>query len=278
MKNNKNLTDIFLETASNLKDENNLVSIKNYNYNIKKTSFKTKDFNDINYVSLFDIKDLMLFSDKIKSYLTTLLKNEIKKFIQLKNISIKNILVVGFGNKNYMADCLGDKVVSRIFATRELVKRNILSSKKFNNVSAYSLSVLGQSGIESADVVKKLCEITKPDLVIAVDTFVSSKVFRLGKSLQISSKGFSPGAGVGNERKSIDKDNLNCPVFTIGVPLLICANTIASKKRQKQLDDLVVMDKEIEKYIKFYSTIIANAINTSVNKKVLLKEILQLMY
>lgn len=277
MKSNSILTDIFLETAKNLKDNNNSLSIKDYNYNIKKTSFKTKDFDDVNYVSLFDIKNLMLFSDKIKSYLTTLLKNEIKKFIRLKNINIKNILIVGFGNKNYMADCLGDKVVSRIFATRELVKRKILSSKKFNNISAYSLSVLGQSGIESADVVKKLCEITKPDLVIAVDTFVSSKVFRLGKSLQISSKGFSPGAGVGNERKSIDKDNLNCPVFTIGVPLLICASTVARTKQQN-LDDLVVMDKEIEKYIKFYSTIIANAINTSVNKKVSLKEILQLMY
>ena len=271
------ITDIFLESSTILKQKNKSLNITNYNYQIKKTNFEINENNITDYVSLFDIKDLMLFDEKIKNYLTMLLKNEIKKFIKLKNIKLQSVLVVGFGNKNYMADCLGDKVASKIFATRQLVYSNVLSSKRFNRVSSYSLSVLGQSGIESADVVKKLCEITKPQLVIAVDTFVSSKLSRLGKSLQISTKGFNPGAGVGNTRKLVDNVSLNSQVFTIGVPLLISASTIADKST-KNLNDLVVMDKEIEKYIKFYSVIISNAINLAVNKNVSLKEILQLIY
>lgn len=277
MKEKSIITDIFLETSRISKQKNKSLNITDYNYQIKKTNFEINENNVTDYVSLFDIKDLMLFDEKIKNYLTMLLKNEIKRFIKLKNIKLQSILVVGFGNKNYMADCLGDKVVSKIFATRQLVSSNVLSSKKFNKVSSYSLSVLGQSGIESADVVKKLCEITRPQLVIAVDTFVSSKLSRLGKSLQISTKGFNPGAGVGNTRKLVDNVSLNSQVFTIGVPLLISASTIADKAT-KNLNDLVVMDKEIEKYIKFYSVIISNAINLAVNKNVSLKEILQLIY
>ena len=139
--------------------------------------------------------------------------------------------------------------------------------------------MFGKSGIESAEVIKKLTEIVSPDLVIVIDTFVSNSIKRLGKSVQISSCGISPGAGVGNYRKDINFKYLKLPVFSIGVPLLISAETLSqSTKNNKLLKEFVVMNKEIEKDVKYFSTIIANAINLALHKNVTLKEINELMY
>lgn len=238
---------------------------------IKKTKLElgiTKQFykENNNFYTIFDIKDLLLFDIKLKNKLIYLLKNEIKRYIKLTKISLKSVLILGIGNKNMIADCLGDKVVEKILSTRQFDK-GILDDR-FINVSSYSLGVFGKTGIESANVCNKLCEIVKPDLVILIDTFVTIDKTRFNKSVQLSSCGISPGAGVDNARKYINYEFLKIPVFSIGVPLLFDLEKIK----------LFVMDKEIEKYVKFYSDIIASGINLSLHKDVSLNEMLKLIF
>ena len=250
-------SDIVFESSKMLK--NMQVKNKKINNNITKSWFTGNES-----YSIFDIKDLYAFDVNLKRELIKLLKSEIRKYLKEKQINCKSVLVVGLGNKDMVADYLGDKVVSRIFATRQFDKR--LIDDRFIDVSSYSLGVFGKTGIESASVVEKLKEIVNPDLIIAVDTFVTNKYERLNKSLQISSCGISPGAGVDNARKYINYEFLKVPVFSIGVPLLI------------NHKNSTFMDKEIEKYVKFYAEIIASSINTSVNKNVSESEIEKLMY
>lgn len=230
---------------------------------------------------LFDCEDLNYFDKKLQNTFINNLTKEIKRMVNELIPECNNVLVVGFGNKNMLADCLGDKVVERIFTTRHLKKQGIESVRNCATVSCFSCNVYGKTGIESAEIVKQLVNIVKPDLVICVDTFVASSVTRLGKSVQICSCGLTPGSGVGNHRKNISKEYIGVPVFTIGVPLLIAGATLAGslqKKYNKQISDLVVMDKEIEKYVKYFAIIIANSINLAVNKNITLKQINDLTY
>lgn len=251
------ISDIVFESSRILKS-NKLKSVKIDN-NINRIRFFDKD-----RYTIFDINDLLMFDSDLKKKLIKLLKNEIRHYLKYKNINCKSLLVVGLGNKDMMADCLGDKVINKIFATRQFNKR--LIDDRFIDVSSYSLGVFGKTGIESASVVEKLKEIVKPDLIIVVDTFVTNKYERLNKSLQFSSCGISPGAGVDNARKYINYEFLKVPTFSIGVPLLI------------NYRYFTFMDKEIEKYVKFYSDIIAGGINTAVHKDVSESEIEKLRY
>ncbi len=250
-------SDIVFESSKILK--NKQVRNKEINDNITKIWLSSTES-----YTIFDIKDIYAFDVNLKRELIQLLKNEIRKYLKEKKINCKSVLVVGLGNKDMVADCLGDKVVSRIFATRQFDKK--LIDDRFIDVSSYSLGVFGKTGIESASVVEKLKEIVNPNLVIVVDTFVTNKYERLNKSLQISSCGISPGAGVDNARKYINYEFLKVPVFSIGVPLLI------------NHKNSTFMDKEIEKYVNFYAEIIASSINISVNKNVSESEIEKLMY
>lgn len=253
-------SDIFFENTKLKKGTD--YKIKDVDYNISKTSYK----KGCDYYTLFDIKSLMTFDENLKMKLTYLLKNEIREYIKKLKIKANSVLVVGLGNKNMVADCLGDKVVEKVLATRQF--DGILDKNRFSEVSCYSLGVFGKTGIETASVVKKLQELVGAELVIVVDTFVTKKLFRFNKSLQLSSCGISPGAGVDNARKYINYDFLGVPVFSMGVPLLFDYG----KK------DLVVMDKEIEKYVKFFSDILSMGINISINKNISIKEMKQLIY
>ena len=250
-------SDIVFESSKILKNEN--VKSKKINDNITKLWITGNES-----YTIFDINDLFAFDVDLKRQLIKLLKSEIRKYLKEKQINCNSVLVVGLGNKDMIADCLGDKVVSRIFATRQFDKQ--LIDKRFIDVSSYSLGVFGKTGIESASVVEKLKEIVKPNLVIVIDTFVTNRYERLNKSLQISSCGISPGAGVDNARKYINYEFLKVPVFSIGVPLLI------------NHKNSTFMDKEMEKYVKFYAEIIATSINISVNKNVSESEIDKMMY
>lgn len=278
MKNSKKQSncDIFFE--SNNSDINSNVKTTNLKMGISKISYSIKTDKEAKQMGrekgkyvIFDAKSLNCFDQSLKKYLTKLLRDEIRKLCG-KNSNVNNVLVVGVGNKSMVADCLGDKVVENIFCTRQFPKS--LLDERFVDVSAYSLGVFGKTGIESAEVVQKLCSIVNPSLVIVVDTYTTSVLGRLNKSVQISSCGLSPGSGVDNARKYINKQFLNVPVFSIGVPLLIQEQTLLNKNK----GEYVFLDREIEKYLQFYSYVISNAINTAFHKNVSINEIQDLRY
>ena len=172
----------------------------------------------------------------------------------------KRFLVVGLGNEDITPDALGPLCVSKIFSTRHLEKiaQSDLGLPKLNPVASISTGVLGQTGIETAEYVKGIVNIVKPELVIMVDALASAKKENLCKTIQLTNTGITPGSGVGNYRNHIDKDLLGTSVISIGVPTVInIENTI----------DMFVTPKEIDMIVKRAASLIAMGINCAIQPK-----------
>ena len=106
------------------------------------------------------------------------------------------------------------------------------------------------TGIETVEVVKGVTDRVKPDLVIAIDALAARKVSRVNSTIQLSNTGVAPGAGVGNKRKTLNKESLGVPVIAIGVPTVVDAATMANDTIEKVIDALI---KESKKGSSFYN-------------------------
>ena len=87
---------------------------------------------------------------------------------------------------------------------------------------------MGETGIETSDIIKSIVEKIKPDLLIAIDALTSSSLNRINKTIQITDTGIHPGSGIGNNRKEISREVLGIPVIAIGVPTTVDAVSIVS--------------------------------------------------
>lgn len=197
------------------------------------------------------INDIDIFDGRLKK-----LADLIKKLLPKK---CKNVLIAGVGNLEITADALGPKTNSYIFATRHLskdLKRN-LGYENIKNVCAIRTGVLGETGIESAEIIKGIVDIIKPDCVIVVDALSSSSVERLGTTVQISNVGISPGSGVGNHRYEISKNTLGVPVISVGIPTVISSNNI----KNISSSSMFVTPREIDRVIEQGAKLIGMSIN-----------------
>ena len=82
-------------------------------------------------------------------------------------------------------------------------------------VSCVHTGVLGDTGIETCEIIKGIVEQTKPSCVIAVDALAAGSAERLGTTIQFSDSGIFPGSGVGNHRHEISKATLGVPVVAV---------------------------------------------------------------
>lgn len=162
----------------------------------------------------------------------------------------KKTLIVGLGNWNITSDALGPKSISKTLVTRHIFKNyNKDYDDDFSEVSALSPGVMGITGIETVEIVKSIVDKIKPDRVVAIDALASRKMERINSTIQISTAGISPGAGVGNKRKSLNKSYLGVDVIAIGVPTVVDAATLTMDVLDLAIDNLMeVSDKGSEFY------------------------------
>ena len=240
--------------------------LKREDFTIDKKLSKLLDRDEGNY-TIVNFSNLLLANNMEKIYLIKYLSKVIKKY--LKNINESDeILVVGLGNRHINADSLGAKVVKNIIVTRHLP--NVF--KNMPKISAIATSVLGLTGIESGDIVESVVSKIKPKKIIIIDTFCASNYSRLATSFQINNAGITPGSGVENARKKIDKNATKIDVIVIGVPLVVYAKTIVENvlnensfknnlKYSNDFEDIVLTVKDVEESVNIISTIISYAIN-----------------
>lgn len=174
-----------------------------------------------------------------------------KKIKKLCPKNLKTTLVIGLGNLHITPDSLGPKAIDKILVTRHIkdtVPDDINNSVA--SVAALAPGVMGMTGIETVEVVKGVTDRVKPDLVIAIDALAARKVSRVNSTIQLSNTGVAPGAGVGNKRKTLNKDSLGVPVIAIGVPTVVDAATMANDTIEKVIDALL---KESKKGSSFYN-------------------------
>jgi len=138
------------------------------------------------------------------------------------------VLVAGLGNRSITPDAIGPKVHEHTLVTRHLVEQMPEQFGMLRPVASLAAEVLGSTGVESGEVVRAVCERIRPACVIAVDALASRSVERLCRTVQLTDTGITPGSGVGNHRRALDRQTLGVPVIAVGVPTVVDAATLAA--------------------------------------------------
>ena len=163
------------------------------------------------------------------------------------------------------------------------------------SVSLLTPGVMGQTGLETADIVKSVCDFYNPDLVLFIDALATKSMSRINKVIQITNSGISPGSGIGNNRKSLDAEYLKTPCISIGVATVVGVNSIVNETitmienmygelplsysplkgenrgeiianiLEKNNVEIIVTPKQIDEDIRNISYIIGNSINKSLH-------------
>jgi len=209
-----------------------------------------------------------------------MLAKEISRLASTKG----EVLVIGLGNDDITPDALGPLTAKQIFATRH-ISTELSEFEDFAGLRAVSVlapGVLGQTGIEVAEIAKAICEKIKPSVVVVIDALACSEISRLGKTIQISNTGISPGSGVKNSRKELSEKTLNAPVIAIGVPTVVDMQTIAESITGDQLEkseyrDIMVTPRSIDKLIEHTAKLISLGINRAFQPDMSIEDITSLV-
>ena len=220
-------TDLAIDEISEkikLKGVKSKVEIQN---NVKITEVILDNENDLGrkkgkYITLEfeDITDREN-NDAVKEILIT----NLKKILKIKKDSLG--LIIGLGNDKSTADSLGPLTVNNIIVTNHIFLLDNLSDN-YKRICAINPGVMGETGIETSDIIEGVIDKIKPDYLIVIDSLASKSIERLNKTIQLTDTGIHPGSGIGNKRKEISFETLNIPVIAIGVPTVVDAAVIVS--------------------------------------------------
>lgn len=217
-------------TIEELESKSKLKGVKSKNSkidNINITEVILEEDNDLNkkkgiYITLEfeDITDSEN-SDKVSNALIKVFK----KILNIKKDSYG--FIVGLGNDKSTPDSLGPLTINNIIVTNHIFILDELS-ENYSRISAINPGVMGETGIETSDIIESVVKRIKPDYLIVIDSLASRSIERLNKTIQITDTGIHPGSGIGNKRKEISYDTLGIPVIAIGVPTVVDAAVIVS--------------------------------------------------
>ncbi len=171
-------------------------------------------------------------SRKLKGFLEGFVKADKEEF---------SVLVVGLGNRKVTPDALGPYVADNLNITRHVVKeygKYAMGEEAVHLVSAIVPGVMGQTGMETVEIIRGVVKETKPDMLIAIDALAARNSKRLNRTIQIADTGIHPGSGVGNHRNAITKETVGVPVIAIGVPTVVDAATIVNDTMENLLSAL----------------------------------------
>ena len=108
---------------------------------------------------------------KLKKHFIKTIKEILKPIIN----DDSSILIVGLGNQESTPDSLGPKVIENITVTRHLFLLNELDDD-FRPVSAFIPGVMGNTGIETSELIKNAVNSSKADILIVIDALASMSV------------------------------------------------------------------------------------------------------
>ena len=198
----------------------------------------------------------------------------------------ERVLVVGLGNRAITPDAIGPVTAGHTLATCHLVEQLPEHFGALRRVTVMQTGVLGTTGMESADMVRAIVSHVRPDRVVAVDALASRKLNRVCKTVQISDTGISPGSGVGNARRALNRDFLGVPVIALGVPTVVDAGTLAadileasgrSNFPSEEFDafggGMIVTPKEIDAQVADISKLLGYALNCCLHPNLTVEDV-----
>lgn len=274
-------TDIAFEVIHALKEEDYHITkmkinetVLNFIQILKENNSLDKSIGDYITIDIAGLED-----EKQREETAEVVKEALKMMICENHCKI---LVVGLGNEEVTADALGPKVAENIIVTSHLFRLNKHHmTKGCSDVSVLIPRVMGQTGIETAELVKAVSKQVNPDLVIAIDALATSSIERINRVIQITNTGIRPGAGVGNHRMAIDEASLGVPVIAIGVATVVSVealifqvlDAIGSKDLKKTEEyiqnsecyKMIVTPKEMDEDVLHLVEILSEGINRALH-------------
>ena len=215
-------SDLIIESCNELKKdsyEDNNIQVDYIK--LDENNILNKRSGDYITISFLDVTDEDNFNNVLK-----ILNKELKRILKLSHIKKKDkCLIIGLGNHKSTPDSLGYEVLKNIIVTRHLDELDVLDNK-YRSVSIIEPNVIGNTGIDSYDMITGIIEKIKPDFIIAIDSLATISTERIEKTIQITNTGIDPGSGIGNNRHEISKNTTNIPVIAIGVPTVISSAII----------------------------------------------------
>lgn len=239
-----------------------IISSLNVNQDNNRIGFKK------GYYRIVSCNNMYLLTDKQLNDLINQITTQLNELFEVLNVDLtKTILICGLGNKDIMADSLGENVCKNILSTR-LLKSEIIKSK----VCTIAPNVQSVTGIETFDIVSGIANNINAKLIILIDSLMTENVKRIGHSFQMSTCGIVPGGAIKNNKEiSFETTNIKC--LTIGVPFMLDLKSVSNKINKS----IIVSPKDIKAMISLCSKIIADSINILVNPSLKMCEIQELL-
>lgn len=145
-------------------------------------------------------------------------------------------LVVGLGNFQTTADAIGPKTIAHIQPTRHFFQPDFAG--EIRPVAAFTPGVVGNTGIETAQLIKGVVRQIKPACLIVVDALAARSISSIMSSIQICDTGIRPGSGVQNRRQAVNQAYMGVPVIAVGIPTVVHGATIIRETTQLCLEQL----------------------------------------
>lgn len=235
-----------------------------------------------------ELPSLALLTERLESW-SSIISRQIKSLLPEKG----TVLVAGLGNRDITPDALGPECVGGLIATRHISDEINIPDylRRLRSVAGLVPGVLGDTGIETAEILRGVVAQAKISAVIVIDALAARSLERLGCTVQMCDTGVSPGSGVGNKRRKIDREFLGVPVIAVGIPTVVDGVTVAfdilekagaeieEEKRKALLSGergMMVTPKEIDLVIKRAAKLLSFSINKALQPDMTCGEILSL--
>ena len=196
----------------------------------------------------------------------------------LKGMGDGCVLVAGLGNRFITPDAIGPQTHRNVLVTRHLVAQMPEQFGYLRPVASLAAEVLGNTGVESGEVVRAVCDSIRPTCVIAVDALAARSVERLCRTVQISDAGITPGSGVGNHRFALNRESLGVPVIAVGIPTVVDGATLAADltgqtTRPEQGRTLMVTPRDIDQQVADLSKLLGFGISLALQPRMTVAEL-----
>jgi spore protease len=196
------------------------------------------------------------------------------------------VLVAGIGNENITPDAIGPVTARNTMATRHMVTRMPEYFGGFRPVAAVSPGVLGITGIETAEILRGICENVRPSAMVVVDALASRRMARVCRTVQIADTGLAPGSGMGGDSRPVNSETFGIPVIAVGVPTVVDSLTLTLDTLHDSgitdIDEdtlrgasggMIVTPKDIDAQVADVSKLLGYALNMALHEGITIEDI-----
>lgn len=171
---------------------------------------------------------LWLCSDEQINNVISVISDELRSLVKKTVGKPESVLIAGLGNQYITPDAIGPQSVKDIIVTRHIKEHDesLFDKMGYLDISSITPGVVGQTGIETLELIKGAVNNVKPSLLIVIDALAARSVDRLAVTVQLTDSGISPGSGIGNKRRAINQSEVGIPVIAIGVPTVVDSSTL----------------------------------------------------